>query len=247
MKKNIRRYFTGMILLLVTGIVDAAFPGESEGITLESTRVIYPGSESNGITFTITNNTNNVYLLQSRVLPWLSGNTSSVQAKDISAPFVVVPPLIRFEPQSAVTLLIRLAENNLPQDRESIWMLALKAIPAQSDKTVGSEAQLILALQNNVKLFYRPAGISEQNADMRAEQLQFQLNDRYLTVTNPTPYYITLSDLMLGEQSVLLSEQRMIAPYASTQYPVKEPAASVSWQIVGDNGSNTKRQQRYLR
>ncbi|QIF60110.1 fimbria/pilus periplasmic chaperone [Providencia sp. PROV012] len=43
------------------------------GIALQSTRVIYTGNAKKGISFTVTNNTSNVYLLQSRVLPWSNG------------------------------------------------------------------------------------------------------------------------------------------------------------------------------
>lgn len=225
---------------------------ESEGIALERTRVIYLASAKNGITFTVTNRTSTVYLLQSRVLPW--GTTSSAEdaggAEALATPFIVLPPLLRFPPEEAITLRIRLTKNALPQDRESLFSLSLKAIPSQSkpgeDADV-SGASMVLALQNNLKLFYRPEGLAVMSAEARAEALQFAPQDTHLAVTNPTPYYVTFGTLDIGTTAVAFGEQRMLAPYSSATYDVQVRAgAAVSWQVMDDEGGRTPPLRREL-
>ncbi|WP_195848307.1 MULTISPECIES: fimbrial biogenesis chaperone [Providencia] len=234
------------MVLLPVAVVYAIAGRADEGITLPLTRVIYPESEASGITFTVTNNTDHVYLLQSRVLP-AKDDESGVQA-----PFIVVPPLTRFEPGTAVTLLIRQTDRPVVVDKESqesLWRLALKTIPAQqnTEDLQTGDKQLVLALQNNLKLFYRPSVITELTENERAEQLQFALNDSQMTVVNPTPYYITFSELVVDGLPVKIESDRMIAPYSTMGYSVKPTASEVSWMLIGDDGRQTIRLQRLLR
>lgn len=232
-------------VLLSLGVVCHAAEPAGGGISFPLTRVVYPESEAGGISFTLTNNTENLYLLQSRVIP-----AERETADSGKVPFIVIPPLTRFEPGSSVTLLIRRSGSVAETDRELLWRLALKTIPARPDTVNGGEAlgaSVVLALQNNFRLFYRPDGLAELNAEARAEQLQFALRDGYLTVTNPTPYYITLSELTADGKTVVKMEgQRMIPPHGSVRYPA-EPAVSVSWAVSGDDGRQTGQHQRSLR
>lgn len=236
-----------MGFLFLSAAAQAAVPGESAGIALESTRVIYPGSAKNGITFTVTNRTGQAYLLQSRVVPW--GASPSASSPAAVAPFIVIPPLARFAPDDALSLRIRLTKQDLPTDRESVFGLSLKAIPSQSVPGSESEAEakMVLALQNNLKLFYRPTELAEMTAEVRAQALQFRLQGTELKAHNPTPYYITLGEVKADSKTVVLGEQRMLAPFSTVE--VNLPGArpkSVSWNIINDDGRPTPRQSQSL-
>jgi P pilus assembly chaperone PapD len=231
----------------LSAVAQAAAPGESAGIVLESTRVIYPGSATKGITFTVTNRTGQTYLLQSRVVPW--GAVPGASSPAAEAPFIVVPPLVRFAPDDALSLRIRLTKPDLPTDRESVFGLSLKAIPSQSAPGSESEvgAKMVLALQNNLKLFYRPTELVEMTAGARAQALQFRLHGTELKMHNPTPYYVTLGEVKADSQTVVLGEQRMLAPFSTID--VNLPGArpkSLSWQIIDDDGRPTPRQSQPL-
>lgn len=235
-----------MVFFFLSALAQAAAPGESAGIALESTRVIYPESETKGISFTVTNRTGQTYLLQSRVVPWgeVPGESSSA-----AAPFIVVPPLARFAPDDALTLRIRLTKHNLPADRESVFGLSLKAIPSQSAPGSESEAgaKMVLALQNNLKLFYRPTELVEMKAEARSRALQFTSLGTGLKVHNPTPYYVTLGEVKADSQTVILGEQRMLAPFSTVDVnlAVTRPK-SLSWNIIDDDGRPTPRQSQSL-
>lgn len=230
------KVLAGILLLWLSSNIAIA-QNSSGGIALENTRVIYPSSAKNGITFRLSNHTNKAYLLQSRVLQWNQKQTSEPD-------FIVLPPLARFAENEDMTLRIRLIHNTLPQDRESVFTLALKAIPGQAKDAQG---QLILALQNNLKLFYRPDGLINLDIAARSEQLQFKLKGSQLAVENKSPYYITFNELKVDDVSILVNRTQMIAPFSTEMYPLNgQKGNSVSWQIIDDDGNNTEYQQYIL-
>lgn len=260
-----KKYPLIFFILLSTSFSYTASFADSDGIVLQGTRVIYPESAKSGITFNVTNRTMQAYLLQSRILPWraiapkdidgsrkidMPGNVESVKNETESVPFIVLPPLTRFETDETLTLHIRSIKNSLPSDRESVFMLALKAIPGQESKNNQSEVtgtKMMLALQNNIKLFYRPNGLEHLDAASRAEQLSFSINQGHINIKNSSPYFITLSQLMLGDVELLSENQRMIEPFGSAIYAIKGSADRVvSWQILDDDGLMTVKQQRSL-
>lgn len=239
MMKSFRKcwYVLAGILFIWLNSNLAIAQSSSGGIALESTRIIYPSSAKNGITFTLSNRTNKAYLLQSRVLPWSKIPSSEPE-------FIVLPPLIRFAVDEDITLRIRLIQNILPQDRETVFILAIKAIPGQIKE---ESDQLVLALQNNLKLFYRPAELVNLDIIARSEKLKFYFEEGQLTVENPSPYYITFNDIKIDNISILLNNIRMVAPFSSEIYPLHEKKGKkVSWQLIDDDGNNTEYQQRLL-
>lgn len=223
------------------------------GLTLHSTRIVYPHDAKNGVTYTITNNTAIPYLLQARLLPregdssgeTVDNNTGTAES-NLTA-FIALPPLQRFEPGETLTLRIRQKHHVLPQDKESIAMLSLTAIPAQS-KDSAEGAQMILAVQNNLKLFYRPAGLPEHNPDNIAGQLQFRRTENTLILKNPTPFYVTLASLSVGKNDLNLSPSRMVPPFGEVQWPLdaSHAANDIHWQLIEDDGGTGKMRTRQL-
>lgn len=211
----------------------------NNGIVFDGTRIIYPESEKNGVTFNITNNTERTYLLQSRVTSWYEDKNENgiIYDDNISnIPFIVVPPLSRFEPMEKITLHIRMINDILPKDRESVFSLSIKSIPNQERK-VNEKRKLTLALQNNIKLFYRPNDLIKMNSASRLKSLKFEVTKNELVVKNPTPYYITLSELKVGDVNLLNAGERMIAPFDEKSYSFKlVPNIVVKWKIIDDDG-----------
>lgn len=226
--------------VLFIALANAAGVDNQEGITLQSTRVVYSEKAKNGITFTVANDTEQPYLMQARVLPWVAApeNTQNEQhAQEV--PFVVLPPLQRFEPNEKLTLRIRLTNNMLPTDRESVFVLSLKAIPRQAPSN--EVPQLVLAMQNNLKLFYRPKGLPEYNLDQLARQLRFRQRGQQLLVTNLSPFYVTFRSLSMGGaffDAKALS--RWVLPFGEQFYPIPVNAqGEIAWQLIDGVGRVT--------
>ncbi|KJF77754.1 hypothetical protein UA44_17340 [Klebsiella aerogenes] len=69
----------------------------------------------------------------------------------------------------------------------------MKAIPSM-DKSKLSDNTLQLAIISRIKLYYRPAKLALP-PDQAAEKLSFSRSGSSLTLTNPTPYYLTVTEL----------------------------------------------------
>ncbi|MBT0463140.1 fimbrial biogenesis chaperone [Morganella morganii] len=232
------------VVLLLSGCTYALAGNVSEqnGITLQSTRIIYSGKETKGIPFAVTNNTQTPYLMQSRVTTWPP--PPSAESSLPPSPFIVLPPLVRLEPGETVTLRIRLIENTLPSDKESVFAFQLKAIPGQKDRGgyAGDQARITLALQNTLKLFYRPEGLPPYDAQSAAGALQFKRQGAQLIVTNPAVFYATFSTLSAGGKKVdgkaLL---KMVPPLGQQTYPLQDAESSgdIRWQLLNEYGTPT--------
>ena len=240
---------TVLSALVVSTLLLSCARAESEdsGITLEATRVVYPATSTRGISFRLTNNTNTPWLMQSRVWKW---GEKTATAGTADSPFVVFPPLHRLSQGETLTLKIQLMRNQLPQDRESVFVLALKAIPAQPELEATpegpSQARLHLATQNQMKLFYRPDTLPAYDAEEVADRLRFQIEEKGLRVENPTPFYVTFASLRVGglplEEKALID---MIPPQGERHYPL--PAGrhgDVTWQLVNDYSRTTTEKTR---
>lgn len=237
------------------GFAHSAFAAEpSSGITLHSTRVIYPQSAQGGVTLSLTNNAETAYLVQSWIRPW--DNQDSAVNVASPAPFLVTPPLQRLSSKETLALRIRLTRNELPTDRESLFALVIKAIPSQSvteDTTSGntvSSARLVLAVETHLKLFYRPEGLKAEAIRDIASLLRFQRDGQKLKVINPSPYYVTFDALFVGDSAITPSAlYTMVPPFGEQTYPLPSNSASahrVSWQLIDEFGSATAKHTQTL-
>lgn len=263
-KDRVRQYITDQrwylfVVLLLLGNIQASAGNinERNGITLESTRVIYPEKERKGVTFEVTNDTKTAYLVQSRIDAWPSELSESIDVTetDSTSSFIVLPPLERVDNGEKITLRIRKVGNTLPTDRESVFAFQIKAIPGQSKSQESHEnrkkgqAHIILALQNTLKLFYRPEGLPVYNARHIAESLQFRSRGTQLVVINPTPFYATFDSLSVGGKAIEDKELfRMVPPLGQQIYALPDTASfsEVRWQLLDDYGVPTELMTRAL-
>lgn len=253
---------------LVAWLLQPVFPAMAEGYPgfgLNTSRVVVMGDASGGTLVTALNNSDNVYLVQSRVWPAdgltgypLPGDTRS-GAGTTPPPFLVTPPLKRMGPQSRLPLriLATAGVSALPADRESLFFLSAKAIPSvpapEKGKAGATTPRVILALQQFVKLYYRPAGLKPRaifDGDV-APKLSVRLDGGKLQVTNPTPYHIAFGVLTVNGKPVARQALRVLTPPKGSQdYPLPagtgHAGEAVVWQVIDEFGLVTKKQTQAL-
>lgn len=100
-----------------------------------------------------------------------------------------------------------------------------------------NSAMLNLAIRSRFKFFWRPSGLGDrQNAESKIEILA---NQRDITLVNPTPFFITVADIVTPSGHGLLSEGIMVAPKSRTNITSKqkvERGKSVVLQAISDYG-----------
>ncbi|SUC34372.1 Chaperone protein papD precursor [Providencia rustigianii] len=194
---NFRRSLMG--LLAITSFASYS------AVTLDRTRIIFPGNE-NSINIRISNdNPEEAYLAQSWIED-LQGNKLTKGA------ILATPPLQRIEPNSHS--LVRLSKtplfSQLPDDRESVFYFNLREVPPKSTE----ENTLQIALQSRVKLFYRPAKIIGESETKWAHKVTLVKTPKGYRLNNVTPFNLTIigmgNNRKQSEESAF--EVVMIAP-----------------------------------
>lgn len=198
------------------------------GIALGSTRVIYP-SDARQVSLSVNNSDeHNRYLIQT----WVE-NEAGKKTED----FIVTPPLFVSKPKSENTLRIIYSGEKLPQDRETLFWLNNKAIPSINKDEVKGNNVLQIAVLARIKLFVRPAGLTEKSADAPS-RLSFSRSGDALAISNASPFYVTLVNMSIGGRNVATT---MVPPKSSARValPKGVTTGTLSYQTINDYGANT--------
>ncbi|HBO24799.1 MAG TPA: fimbrial protein [Providencia sp.] len=204
----------------LVGITALVSISAHSAVTLDRTRIIFPGTEKS-INVTITNdNPEEAYLAQSWIED-LQGNKLTKGA------ILATPPLQRIEPNS--NSLVRLSTtpelSKLPQDRESVFYFNLREVPPKSND--GNTLQI--ALQSRVKLFYRPASILPESETKWTHKVTLTKIAKGYRINNTTPFNLTVigfgNSKSASEQSTFnvvmvppKSTHDVVSPTLSTPY-----------------------------
>ncbi|MGL5384654.1 MAG: fimbrial biogenesis chaperone [Serratia sp. (in: enterobacteria)] len=194
------------------------------GVVIGGTRLIYDGSQKEA-SLGLNNPDKVPYLVQS----WVDSSLKGTNAK---APFIITPPLFRLDAEQSNILRVVRAGGELPSDKESLYWLHVKAIPAGS-KDAGNTLQI--AIKTSIKLIYRPPGLAG-SLDQAAKGLSWQRSGNALQVTNSSPYYITFFKVKINDS--LVKSATMVAPQSSERFelPAGSSGSALSWQIINDYG-----------
>ena len=226
--------------LMLAGLLFCSAPvfsqSTSGGLSLSQTRVILSAGSSG----------ENVSRHNPGERPWLiRGRVFTGPEQETPAPFMVTPPLFRLEAGGSNTVRIMpQGIQALPADRESVFYLSFLAIPPSSrsldsEPSVSVAAQVTVGVDTVIKLFYRPAGLAD-TPQVAAGKLSFHYIHRHVEVSNPTPYWQTLSMLSFNGKKVDVRHHgSMIAPYSSRQYPQNKQPQTVEWTVITDYGGNS--------
>ena len=213
------------VLGLVAGLAGAGSAGA--GVVVGGTRVVYDaGKREAGIS--VSNpDTTRPFLIQSWIDNPRDDDTTHV-------PFIITPPLFRLDAGQENVLRIVRAGGNLPEDRESVFWLNIKSIPA-TDKDATN--QLLISINTRIKLFYRPRNLAG-NAGDAYKTLIFSRLGGALTAHNPTPFFVSFAHLSVGGQDI--KQPGMIAPLSTQSWPL--PAGThgnVSWRAINEFGGTS--------
>lgn len=217
--------------LIFSAVVAAAsVPAFADGLTLGGTRLIYDAAKKEASINLSNQGSSPPHLVQS----WVSDKNRNV--KDI--PFVITPPVFKlFQNTTSTIRAVYVGEDRLPNDRESLWLLNIRAVPATEKKD--NPARMTIATQNIIKLIYRPTGLTSAGAEKAGESLTLSIADGGVQFANPTPYVVTLAAVTINGKPV--ERPGTIEPKSSLLLPFQEgKPARVTWRTINDFGGLTK-------
>lgn len=220
---------SGIFLLVITCLWSEM---SLAGVVVGGTRVVYNGGKREA-SLSVRNPDKTPYLIQA----WADGNGAFGENKNApQPPFVVTPPLFRLDAGNENMVRIIRTGGDLPEDRESIYWMNIKSIPAsaKSDKNV-----LQISVKTRIKLIYRPEKIKTPTED-DYKQVYFHRTGSQIQIINPTSYYLSFFSLNVGNKPITASV--MVPPKGRENYPIPSGASGnqVTWKVINDFGGNSK-------
>ncbi len=242
MKNSFKKYSVLLIAMLFSSSVFSS-------VIINGTRIIYPGKQRE-VTVQLSNNGASPALIQS----WIDEGDAKTTPENSKAPFIVSPPISRVEPATGQALRVSLTTSALAQDKESLfWLNVLEIPPAPTGaNSTTPENFLQVAFRTRVKLLYRPAGLTGEANDA-PEKLQWRFSSAGVSVKNPTPYYVSFTEI----DAVVNQKKVPLAPHGDMLAPGQEKnlsfsgdssrIADVAFTTINDFGgrvSRTKNKQK---
>lgn len=225
LKGMTRCLMVGLLLVSAAGVA----PQAEAAVALGATRVIYPAG-SKQVQLPLTNNDEkSTFLIQS----WVENADGKKDGR-----FVITPPLFSMKGKKENILrIIDATRGQLPKDRESLFWLSVKAIPAM-DKEQKDKQQntLQIAIVSRIKLYYRPANL-ELPPEQAAKKLTFSRQGNSLMLNNPTPYFVTVTELSAGKRTL---DNALVPPLGSTSVTLPTDAGNhITYRTINDFGALT--------
>lgn len=195
------------------------------GVVVGGTRVIYPAN-SKEVSLSVTNTEQKIpFVIQA----WIENERHTEVSK---VPFIITPPLFRLDPEQENTLRIVYLDGALPNDRETVFWLNAKAIPASKKS---AENRLHIAINTRIKLFYRPTTLIADAASAY-KKVTFKVQQDKLIAYNRSPYYVSFARLAVS--GINIEKPGMIAPMGSLSWdlPAGKINNEVIWSAINDFG-----------
>lgn len=98
--------------------------------------------------------------------------------------------------------------------------------------------ELQLAIISRIKMFYRPTNLAMAPEEAPA-MLRFRRSGSKLTLINPTPYFITVTNMKAGNSNL---PNTMVPPKGEVSVDITHAATGdISFQTINDYGALTPR------
>ncbi len=195
-----------------------SIPVFADSIIVNGTRFIYKENDKE-VTVQLSNTADRPSLAQ----VWLDDGDPEATPDKISTPFIINPPVSRIDPHSGQVIRIKLSPGSrLSQTKESIWWLNVLDIPGSSkaDKAPEGAGLFKMAVRSRFKLIYRPDSLSGRSSAI--EKIKLQPAGSSLTMTNPTPFYITVATISPDGGEPINSDAVMLAPQSSQTISLRQ-------------------------
>lgn len=216
-----RRFQISFLLLL--GIITFE---ASAGVVIGGSRMVYEGNKKEQ-SITVENLDSTPFLIQS----WIE----DASGKMLNSPpqFFVTPPLFRLDGRQKNILRIINSMKSLPQDKESLFWLNIKSIPAKSDEDKNS---LQIAVRSRLKLIYRPDSLLNEVPEEFSAKLVWHRQGNVLTVDNPSKYFMNFMSVKIN--NVKISDGGFVGPESAMTFtlPANNLTGDLSWTIINDFG-----------
>ena len=201
----------------------------AKGLTLGGTRLIYNATDKEASIPLSNAGDNTQYLIQ----VWVSDTNK----KNETIPFIATPPLFKLGPESSDAVrVVYTSTPDLPEDRESVYLLNVRAVPAV--QKTDSAKRLTVSTQNVIKLIYRPKKLSARGAIDAVDKIEVEKTNNGLIFKNSTPYTVNFGRLLINNKEV--KNPGMILAFSTKNLEINPSSIrEVTFRAITDFGGLT--------
>lgn len=201
------------------------------GIALGGTRIVYPANTKQ-LSMSVRNSSDESnFLVQS----WVE-KEDGTKSQD----FVVTPPLYVSGPGNENTLRIMYVGQPARTDQETLYYFNTKAIPSMDKDKMAGKNILMVAAVTRIKMFLRPDNLTP-TVDKAPAELTFYQHGGQMRIDNPTPYYLTLAEIKVGDKAL---PDTMVSPHGMVEIPYAKASSAhtITYRTINDFGAVTPAQ-----
>jgi len=198
------------------------------GVYIYGTRVIYPAAQKE-VTVQLMNQGDRSALVQA----WIDDGDTQTPPEKMQVPFLLTPPVVKVKGNTGQQLKIKFTKANLPQDRESLYYLNVLDIPP-NDASSNNTNKLKFALQNRIKLIYRPSGLRGINKETFT-QLHITRTGNSVNIENSSANWLTIPEI--NSTNKINKETLILAPHSSQKLADSSAAGKYSVTLIDDYGN----------
>lgn len=183
------------------------------------------------------------------VQTWVDDGEGNRAPENSTSAMIALPSVFRLQPQALQGLRIVYDGSALPKDRESVSWLNLYEIPPAKTDAPALPTRIAVAMNTQMKIFYRPAQLPSQPGSM-ASSLTFRIEQQagawVLVCHNPSPYHASFSSLRVSatghEYPVAKALDMMTPPLSEKTYPLghftddARASVPVNYTLIDDEG-----------
>ncbi|EJF21781.1 YehC [Citrobacter sp. A1] len=171
----------------------------------------------------------------SLVQSWIDDGDTLLPPEKIQVPFLLTPPVVKVAGDSGQQLKIKKMPNSLPGNKESLFFLNVLDIPPNNPDSAGKNV-LKFAMQNRIKLFYRPKGVSPVNKNT-FQKLSMKRSGSIYSIKNDAANWITITEVKANNVKIN-NESIMLAPLSGADVALKSVNANqYKMTIIDDHGN----------
>lgn len=201
-------------------------------VNIDRTRVIFSASDMTQ-SLNLSNDSETPMLIQ----VW-ADNGDPHSTPDINrTPIVAIPPVFKMLPGELRALkLILTSRQTLPTDKESLFWLNIYQIAPGTPASQAEEAKVMLPLRLRMKMIIRPAALKAPH-EGDEQKLRFSRTGNGVHIDNPTPWFMSLSLHVNGEQKPVST---MVDPHATLDIPLSvpiTPGETLHYDVTTDDGN----------
>ncbi|HBA7869906.1 TPA: molecular chaperone [Escherichia coli] len=177
------------------------------------------------------------------VQTWVDRGEGSPDSQNI--PFISIPPVTQLAPGDMKGIRIIHTQAQIPKDRESLFWLNMYEVPPEKKGGI-SENSMLITMNTQIKLFYRPKGITSIPETEFPRLSCHKINNSQISYSNPSPIHLSIISITLetqsGQKLVAENNDFVVYPFSEKIFKFAEYSGDpkqIKTEYINDNGQRS--------